>query len=180
MHEQDTVVLHFPRRGRHRLPASSLRRAVSRMSLGAAAVVLTIGLAVVAAVATGLTGGQLGDFAGLPAPEPSHQSGAGPAPALNGGIGSGATVEPTPASAADVPDLAVSAVDEAPDPAPVGHASPAPAGDPAPVDGAESPPVATVSPGDPCQAEGAAGITAGGKPTVCTRRGDGRARWRTS
>jgi hypothetical protein len=51
MQEQDTVVL--ATRGRHRLPASSLRQALSRMSLGAAAVVLTIGLGVVAAVATG-------------------------------------------------------------------------------------------------------------------------------
>ena len=60
MHEQDTVVLDLPKGGRHRLPASSLRRAVSRMSLGAAAVVLTIGLGVVAAVVTGLTGVHLG------------------------------------------------------------------------------------------------------------------------
>jgi hypothetical protein len=177
MHEQDTVVLDLPRRGRHRLPASSLRRAVSRMSLGAAAVVLTIGLAVVAAVATGLTGGHLGDFAGLPAPEPSHQAGAGPTRALDGGIRAGATAEPTAESAADVPDLAANAV--LPDPVPAGHASPAPPADPAP-DDPGSPPVSTVSPGDPCQSEGAAGITAGGKPTVCTRRGEGRARWRTS
>jgi hypothetical protein len=178
MQEQDTEVLDLPRGGRHRLQASALRRAVSRMSLGAAAVVLTIGLGVVAAVATGLTGMPVADFGGIPAP--MTEAHAGPTSASTAGIGVVPTAEPVPASDAGVPEAAAGVADEVPDPVPAEPAPPVPAGDPAPVGEAEGPPVSTVSPGDPCQAEGAAGMTAGGKPTVCTRRGDGRARWRTS
>ena len=175
MQEQDTVVLDLPKGGRHRLPASSVRQAVSRVALGAAAVVLTIGLAVLAAVATGLTSAPVGDLVGLPAP--STDAEADPTSARAGGIGARPTAEPTPPSDADVPDLAV--VEEPPAPAPAETASP-PADQPAPDDGPETPPVSTVQPGDPCPGEGAAGITAGGKPTVCTQRGDGRTRWRTT
>ena len=120
MQEQDTVVLDLPRGGRHRLPASSLRQAVSRVALGAAAVVLTIGLAVLAAVATGLTSAPVGDLVGLPAP--STDAEADPTSARAGGIGARPTAEPTPASDADVPDLAV--VEEPPAPVPAETASP--------------------------------------------------------
>ena len=134
MLEQDTVVLDLPRGGRHRLPASSLRRAVRRMSLGAAAVVLTIGLALLAAVATGLTGAPVGDLVGLPAPSTEA---AGPTSVRAAGIGAGPTTAgPTTASDDDVPDLAA---EEQTPPAPVEATSPAPADEPAPVAGAETP-----------------------------------------
>ena len=174
MHEQDTVVLDLPSGGRHRLQASSLRRAVSRMSLGAAAVVLTIGLGVVAAVATGLTNVPTVDLGGMPAP--STGAHAGPTSPRAGSIAVGPTAEPAAASDVADPDVAA----EEPASAPVEGAPPAPVADPAPVAGAESPPVSTVSPGDPCSSEGSAAVTSGGKPTVCMRRGDGRTRWRVS
>ena len=47
------------------------------MALGAAAVVLTIGLAVLAAVATGLTGAPVGELVGLPAPSTDAEAGRG-------------------------------------------------------------------------------------------------------
>jgi hypothetical protein len=176
MLEQDTVVVDRPTGGRHRLPASSLRQAVRRMSLGAAAVVLTIGLGLLAAVATGLTGTPVDDLGGFPAP--STEAEAGPTSARAAGIGARLTAEQIPASDGDVPELASDAVQ--PEPVPVGAASPTPAEDPAPDDGAERSPVPTVRPGDPCPGEGAAGSTAGGPSTVCTQRGDGRTRWRLS
>jgi hypothetical protein len=179
MDEQDTVVLDRPRRGRHRLPASSLRQAVSRLPLRAAAVLLTFGLCVLAAVATALAGAPLVDLGGIPAPRPARETGAGPTSGRGAGTGARTVAEPT-ASDADVPDPVADVGVTLADPIPVAPAAPAPTDGPAPDDGADSPPVSGVSPGDPCPAEGTAGITAGGKPTVCTRRGDGRARWRTS
>ena len=176
MQEHDTVVLDCQGKGRHRLPASSLRQALSRMSLGAAAVVLTIGLAMVAAVATGLTGASF-DL-GIPVPKPSTQAQADSTTGRAAALGAGPTAEPAPAS--DTPEPVASVADEPSDPGPVADAAPVPADEPAPNQGPARAPVSTVRPGDPCSGEGSAGVTAGGKPAVCAQRGDGRTRWRLS
>ena len=178
MHEQDTVVVDRPRRGRHRPAAAPLRQAVSRISLGATAVLMTIGFGVLAAVTTGLTGASPGDVGGLPAAWPALEQGADPTSGRATNIGARQTAGRTPASDAVVPEAAAGVVDEQPrtvaDPAPAPAA--APAAEPRP----ERAPMSGVQPGDPCSAQGLAGVTAGGKSAVCTRRGDGQNRWRHS
>jgi len=171
MHEADTMVTDVLPRGRHRR-SSLFRRALSRMSLGAAAVLLTMVVGVLTAVATGLTGATSGNSVGLSAGRPPAQVQAGPTSTPTAGIEARPTVEPALTSEAGV-DAASEPVADLPDPAPVADASPAAAAAPAPD------PIPTVRQGDSCSAEGARGTTAAGKPTVCTgERGDGRTRWR--
>jgi hypothetical protein len=179
MHEQDTAVLDRPTRGRHRPPASPLRRAASRMSLGATAVLMTIGFGVLAAVTTGLTGASPADLGGLSPRWLSLEEEAGPTSGRAANIGGRQGAERMPASDAAIAEPAAVA-DEQPGTAPMPDGAPAPADAPAAEPRPERAPMSTVRPGDPCSSEGLAGITAGGKPTVCTRRGDGRNRWRHS
>jgi hypothetical protein len=133
------------------------------MSLGGAAVLLTIGVGVLAAVGTGLTDGAAGNSAGLAAQWPT-QVPEDPTPARAAAIVTRPAVETTPAPDADGEPAPAPVVDPI-EPAP---AAPSAAMTPAPLP--------TVRQGDRCSAEGALAVTVAGKPAVCT--GKGRTRWR--
>ena len=161
MHDAETMATDVsPARGRHRLGSSELRRAVGRMSLGGAAVLLTIVVGVLAAVGSGLTSAS-GDAAGGPAEWPPAQVPADPTPARAGAIAVRPPVEVSPTT------------DAAAEPGPeqvVAERAPA---------AVARQPIPEVRQGQPCSAEGARGVTAAGKPSLCTgERGDGRPRWR--
>ena len=165
MHEADTMVTDvIPLKGRHRLSSSPLRRALSPMSLGGAAVVVTIGVGVLAAASTGLTGGASETAASLPKYIPTEVP-ADPTPARAAAVAARPTVEAAPAPEAQA-EPAPAVVVEADEPAPTA----APSATEAPA------PIPTVRKGAPCPVEGAQAMTVAGKPVTCT--GEGRTRWR--
>jgi hypothetical protein len=168
MHEADTMVTDvIPTSGRHRLASSPFRRTVSRMSLGGAAVLLTMAVGALTAIGTGLTGGTSETSAGLSADGLPTQVPADPTPARTAVIGA-RTVGSSPAPEDYVAPTPASVVAPG-EPAPVAHTAAAPAPKPIP----------TVRQGERCSTEGARAMTAEGKPTVCTgKRGEGTTRWR--
>ena len=188
MHELDTADLDSPDLdtgdedrpdgGRHRTAPSPRRRAVARLALGASAVLVAAGVGVLSADVAGLTGPTPTGAEELPMPQLSSQLPADPtfgqtvdisaAPSSPGEESSAAVIEPGPAAAVA-------------DPSPVAPAAP-PAAQPPPAPRPPQPAsVPTVRPGDSCPTPGANGVTASGKPTVCTSRPrDGRTRWRVA
>jgi hypothetical protein len=165
--ELDTADDDFP--GRHRAPASVVRKLSVRLGLAALGVLLTVGLGAATADVLGLT--EVGQLA---AGDPLRAI----PPATEEEPRAGRTVElPTrPALPAPRPDT------QAPDPSPELPVAPAPADEPSPAPVAAAPaPVRTVRTGDSCRDVGQSATTDRGKPAVCTAsRGNGPSKWRSA
>ena len=179
VHGLDTSDEDRPLPGRHRATPSVTRRAAGRAAIWSVGVLAAAVLGVITAGAVGLTEtsqGPAGAAAALASPGPPQTD-----PRV------GRTIDIRRPSAARTQesvaaDVVVDPAVEEPPPTPATGAERPPDDEPRPAEPARRPaeaPVRTVRPGDSCSAEGATGVTARGKPTVCTARsGDGRTRWR--
>jgi hypothetical protein len=169
VHQPDTLVLDHPTEvldGRHRSAPSTGRRALTRTAVSAVAVLVVATAGWFTADAVGLTRTDTTAAADLPR-EYLRPQGDEPSPARAGHRSAAPAPETPPA-----PD----AVDAG------GPTAAVPARPPAvavPPPTADRPRVPSVRVGDTCSAPGAVGVTAKGKPAVCTA-GSGPTRWKNA
>jgi len=139
-----------------------------------AVLLATAVLGLVTANAVGLTGLPVLDSEAASSPDTSDVLPVAPRFERTIDVPAQAPRSPRASPAPVIPDVA------APRPAAPAPPDAAPADEPAAAPPPPREPAhATVRPGDPCPSRGATGVTAGGKPTVCSGgRGHGRNRWR--
>jgi hypothetical protein len=163
----------FP--GRHRAPASVVRKVSARLGMAALGVLLATGLGVGTADVLGLSGGVQATAEAVPLRQVPVDRDVEPRPGRTVDLSAPPVLPP---EASPVEELPADPSPERPAPA----AAAAPADEPAAAPREPSPaPVRTVRTGDSCPTVGRTGVTGKGDAAVCTASpGNGPNKWRVA